>query len=455
MSIKKSKNEIDMLNGSIVPKLFMFAVPLALTSCLQQLFNAADIIVCGRFVGSIALAAAGANAQIVNLFVNSFLGLSLGVNVMIASYIGEEKTEKVYNVVHTSMTFAVIFGLFLMVLGLLFGKNFLLLLGTPEEILEPATLYLKILLGAIPFIVIYNFGAGILRAIGDTRRPLIILTITGVLNVIMNVFFVVCFGLGVAGVAIATAISNSIAAIVVVILLTKEKSVVKYDIKKWMINGDALFKVLKIGIPSAIQGMVFSISNLCVQTAVNSLGTNTIAANAAAINFETFPLYSFTAFGNACVTFMSQNLGALKYDRCRKIYKDCIIFGGLVAFIVTIILQLLKDKIILAFTVDPEVIRIAMIRIRIVGTTCFIQCLYDSGAAALRAMRHPILPPIMVILGTVVFRIIWCLTVFPFHRVYETICVVYPLSWMIINIAMTISYIIISKKVLIKVAKNT
>lgn len=446
----KEKNKIDMLNGSIVDKLFIFAIPLAITSSLQQLFNAADIVVCGRFVGSVALAAVGANSQIVNLFVNSFLGLTLGVNVMIASYIGEGKKEKIYNVVHTAITFAFIFGMLLLTIGILFAKNILIFLGTPDDILKYATLYLQIYFIGMPFFVVYNFGAAILRSVGDTKRPLMILTITGILNVILNVFLVVCFNLGVAGVAIATSVSNAISAIFVLYLLVREKGVIRLHLGRWMINIEALSRVMKVGIPSAIQGMVFSISNLCVQSAVNSLGTNTIAANATAVYFEIFPLYIFSAFGNACVTFMSQNFGAKKYDRCKNVYKYCLIFGSMCSLLLTIMLQIPANYIIKLFTVDLTVISIAMIRVRYVGCFAWIQTVFDTSGAALRALRHPILPAVMVILGTVVFRIVWCMTVFPLYSTYKTVAIVYPLSWVIIDIAMVISYIIISKKELSK-----
>ena len=289
IAIHNNSKSIDMLNGPLLTKLVFFAMPIALTSVLQQLFNSADIVVCGRFVGSVALAAVGANAQIINLFINSFLGLSVGANVMIANYIGAGKTHKIYNVVHTAMTFAIIFGLLIAVLGLFFSRSLLVFLGTPEEILEPSTLYLKIVFIGMPFAVIYNFGAAILRSIGDTKRPLILLTITGVLNVVLNIFFVVICKMGVEGVAIATSISTAISSISVVVLLVKEKSLVKYDFGKFLIVKDSLFKIMRIGIPSAIQGIVFSISNLCVQSAINSLGTKTIAASTAAFNLECFP----------------------------------------------------------------------------------------------------------------------------------------------------------------------
>ena len=442
--------KMDILNGPIIQNIILFAIPIFLTSSFQQLFNAADIIVCGKFVGSTALAAVGANTQIINLFINSFMGLSIGANVLIANYIGAGKTHKIHNVVHTAMTFAFIFGFILMIVGLLFSRNILLFLGTPDEILIPATVYLQIIFMAIPFIVVYNFGAAILRSIGDTRRPLIILTFTGMLNVVMNIFFVVSFGLGVTGVALATAISNAVNAIVVVILLIREKSDVKYNIKEWIIVPDSLLKIMKIGIPSAISGMVFSTSNLCVQSAINSLGTKTIAANTAALNIESFTFYITTAFSQACLTILSQNYGAEKYVRCRKIVKYCILVAMLFIGILILIIKLFTNQFLLIFTNDIEVIEIAKIRLGIVTALSFIQPIYEIYGSALRVLRHPYIQTVAVIFGIIFFRVAWVFTVFPVYPNYATICAVYPISWSILIVFMFMAYRIISKKMLKK-----
>ena len=446
--IHKSNKSLDMLNGPLVLKLILFAMPIALTSVLQQLFNSADIVVCGRFVGNVALAAVGANSQIINLFINAFLGLSVGVNVMIANYIGAGKTHKIYNVVHTAMTFAMLLGIALAVIGLFFSRNILLFLGTPYDIIAPAELYLRIIFIGTPFIVVYNFGAAILRSIGDTQRPLILLTVTGVLNVILNIIFVVKFGMGVAGVAIATTISNVISAIAVVIMLVNEDSVVKYEFGKFIIVKDSLIKIMRIGIPSAIQGMVFSISNLCIQSAINSLGTTTIAASTAALNLETFPYFMISAFSAACLTFMSQNYGALKYDRCKLVLRDCLIlsliFSGVLVFIFTIFAR----QMLSLFTKDPEVIEIAMQRIYVVCALNWTSSVYEIMSAGLRVLKHPMMSAVMIVIGTVVFRLIWIFTVFPYHRTFFTILIVYPISWMIINISITIAYIYVSRKML-------
>lgn len=440
--------KMDILNGPIIQNIILFAIPIFLTSSFQQLFNAADIIVCGKFVGSTALAAVGANTQIINLFINSFMGLSIGANVLIANYIGAGNTHKIHNVVHTAMTFAFIFGFILMIVGLLFSRNILLFLGTPDEILIPATVYLQIIFIAIPFIVVYNFGAAILRSIGDTRRPLIILTFTGMLNVVMNIFFVVSFGLGVTGVALATAISNVVNAIVVVILLIREKSDVKYNIKEWIIVPDSLLKIMKIGIPSAISGMVFSTSNLCVQSAINSLGTKTIAANTAALNIESFTFYITTAFSQACLTILSQNYGAEKFGRCRKIVKYCILVAMLFIGIIILIIKLFTNQFLLIFTNDVEVIEIAKIRLGIVTALSFIQPIYEIYGSALRVLRHPYIQTVAVIFGIIFFRVAWVFTVFPVYPHYATICAVYPISWSILIVFMFVAYMIIGKKML-------
>lgn len=454
MDIIKNKNSINMLEGTLIDKLIIFALPLALTSILQQLFNVCDIIVCGRFVGSLALAAVGANSQIINLFVNSFVGLSVGVNVLIANYIGAKKYEQVHNVIQTSITFALGFGIFLFIVGSLLVRRFLVFLGTPNEIFEPAVLYLRIYFIGLPFFSVYNFGAAILRSIGDTKRPLFILIISGIINTILNVILVVFFNLGVTGVAIATSFSNFVSCIVVIILLMREKGLIHYNIKEWYIVPDSLKKFLLIGVPSSVQGMVFSLSNLCVQSAINSLGANTIAANAAAVNFEIFPLYIFSSFGNACGTFVSQNFGALKFDRCIRVRRDCILLGALFSIILTFFLQVFAREIITLFTTDQDVIEISMVRIRIAGSFAWLQVIYDSTAATLRSIKHPILPSVMIIIGTVVFRVIWILIFFPTHKSYQTIALTYPLSWLIINIAMLIAYYFISKKTFVEKTRN-
>lgn len=446
--VRTLTKKMDIVNGPIMQNIIFFAIPIFLTSSLQQLFNAADIIVCGKFVGSVALAAVGANTQIINLFINSFTGLAIGANVMIANYIGAGKTQKIHNVVHTSMTFAYVFGVILMIIGLFLSRNVLVFLGTPDEILRPATTYLQIIFMAIPFMVIYNFGAAILRSIGDTKRPLIILTATGVLNVILNVIFVVAFGLGVTGVAIATAISNVVNAIVVTYLLIKENSEIKYNIKEWIIVPDSLFKIMRIGIPSAISGMVFSTSNLCVQSAINSLGTKTIAANTAALNVESFTYYITTSFSQACLTILSQNYGAEKYDRCKKIVNSCILIAMLFVGIIILIIKLFTNQFLSIFTNDEEVIKIAITRLSIVTALSFIQPIYEIYGSALRVLRHPYIQTVAVIFGIIIFRMLWVFTVFPIYPSYVTICAVYPISWSILIVFMFVAYMIIGKKML-------
>ena len=446
--VRHLSKKMDIVNGPIIQNIIFFAIPIFLTSSLQQLFNAADIIVCGKFVGSVALAAVGANTQIINLFINSFTGLAIGANVMIANYIGAGKTQKIHNVVHTSMTFAYVFGVILMIIGLFLSRNVLVFLGTPDEILRPATTYLQIIFMAIPFMVIYNFGAAILRSIGDTKRPLIILTATGVLNVILNVIFVVAFGLGVTGVAIATAISNVVNAIVVTYLLIKENSEIKYNIKEWIIVPDSLFKIMRIGIPSAISGMVFSTSNLCVQSAINSLGTKTIAANTAALNVESFTYYITTSFSQACLTILSQNYGAEKYDRCKKIVNSCILIAMLFVGIIILIIKLFTNQFLSIFTNDEEVIKIAITRLSIVTALSFIQPIYEIYGSALRVLRHPYIQTVAVIFGIIIFRMLWVFTVFPIYPSYVTICAVYPISWSILIVFMFVAYKIIGKKML-------
>ena len=447
MKIKEDKS-YDLTSGPIIPSIIMFAIPIMLTGSLQQLFNSADIIVRGRFVGSMALAAVGANSQIVSLFVNSFLGLSIGTNVMIANYIGAGKKAKIHNVVQTSMTFAYIFGILLMIIGLIIAKDILIFLGTPDEILEPATIYLKILFVGIPFVVIYNFGAAILRSIGDTKRPLIILTFTGILNIVLNVIFVVKFNMGVAGVAIATAISNAVSSIIVIILLIKENGDIKYYPKEFIIVKDSLKKIMIIGIPSAISGMVFSVSNLCIQTAINALGTTTIAANTAMLNIESFTYFCTNAFSQACITILSQNYGAECFDRCKKIVNRCILIGVVFCSVIVLIIVIFDNQFLSIFTNEKDVIEIAKVRLYAVTVPSIIQPIYEVYGSALRVLRHPYLQTISVIFGIIVFRLIWIFFVFPIHTSFLTVCVAYPISWIILIIFSFIAYIKIASKML-------
>ena len=441
--------QMDILNGSLIDKILMFAIPLAITSALQQLFNSCDVIVCGKFVGSLAIAAVGANSSIINLFINLFVGLSVGVNVLISNYIGREKYNRIPNVTHTALTVGLIFGIIFVVFGILFSKNILESMGCPDDVIELAALYLRIYFLSMPFVILYNFGSAILRTIGDTKRPLIILVISGIINVCLNLILVIIFNFGVAGVAIATVTSNIFNCVLVLILLAKEDSFIKVDFKKPMIDIFSIKRIISIGLPAGLQGMVFSISNICIQSAINSLGSKVIAGTAAGINFENFEYFLINAFAQTTVTFISQNYAAKNYDRCKRTFKWCIILSIISVLTLTMIFYIFIEPLAYIFTNEKEVVEIIKLRFYIVGLLTCLEISFEVVGGALRGLGHSILPAIMVFFGTVIFRILWVYTVFKIFNTYECLISVYPLSWLIIGIASIIVYIKISKKVLV------
>lgn len=307
-----------MLNGSLALKMLIFAMPLAASSILQQLFNSADVAVAGRFAGSDALAAVGSNAAVVALFVNVFVGLSVGVNVLVAHYIGQNKKDSISKCVHTSVKFAIICGIAMLVAGMFVARPILEAIDTPVKVLDQAVLYLRIYFVGMPFIILYNFGAAVLRAIGDTRRPLYCLIVSGVLNVILNLFFVCVCKLGVAGVGMATVISNVVSTGIVMYILMHEEGPLRLDMKNIRIDKVCLGKILRIGAPSAIQTAVFSLSNVLIQGGINSFGSDAVAGSSTGLNFEYFAYFVISAYAQAAVTFVSQNYGAGEKQRCRK-----------------------------------------------------------------------------------------------------------------------------------------
>ena len=326
--MKKSKgisNQMDMLNGSIFDKILLFALPLAISSILQQLFNSVDVAVVGRFASSEALAAVGSNSSVISLLINLFVGISVGANVVIANYIGQGKTEKIQDAVHTVMIISLISGVFLLVLGLMIARPILEIMGTPENVIDLAVLYLHIYFLGMPFLMIYNFGAAVLRSKGDTKRPLYCLIISGVINACLNLLFVIVFKLSVAGVAIATVIADGVSAVLIIYFLMNEEETIRLRLNKLKIKKSELIKVIKIGVPAGLQGVVFSVSNVCIQTAINSFGSDVIAGYSAAIKLNTFAITSFSTLGNAMSSYTAQNTGARKLLRISEGLKAGIV----------------------------------------------------------------------------------------------------------------------------------
>lgn len=420
---------MDMLNGGLAGKLIMFAIPLAFSSILQQLFNSADVAVVGRFAGDKALAAVGSCVALVGIFVNLNVGLAVGPNAVLATVIGQNKRKRINPMIHTIITFGIIMGILLMITGMLLARIVLEASGTPASVMDEALLYIRIYFLSIPFMVTYNFGSAILRSYGDTKRPMYYLMITGVVNIILNLILVIVFSLGVAGVAIATLIANILSASLVLIHLYRREDEFQFRIGRMRIEADDLKKILIIGIPAGIQGAIFSVSNVFIQSGVNSFGESAIAGSSLELNFEYFSYDIAVAFAQAAVTFTSQNFGAGNLKRCKKIFLECMLFGIGFTEILSIIF-LIWDKFFIGIYTTSKVVAIyGILKLHRVCAWEGITATYEVESAALRGMGKALEPSVVTVLGTVVFRMIWLVTVFRMMPTYEVLMDVYVASW--------------------------
>lgn len=453
--MEKAKNKIDMLNGSLWNKILLFAIPIAASNILQQLFNSADAAVVGRFSGSQALAAVGSNGPIINIIISLFVGISLGANVVIANLIGAGKKQQIQNAVHTTITFALIAGFALIFIGWFIAKPFLEFIETPEDVINLAALYLRIYFMGMPFFMLYNFGSSILRSKGDTKRPLIALIISGIINVLLNLLLVIVFKLGVAGVAISTVIATGASSFLVISFLIKETDELHLDIKKLGLNTQLLSKMLKTGIPSGLQSILFALSNLIVQSSINSFGSKAMAGSASELNYELFSYYVVLAFNMATTSFTSQNLGAQKFERCRKVNSLCIFFGIIFTGIMDFIFVFFREFFIQIYTTDPEAIKFGVLRMLVVVSFQWLVATYEISGATIRAAGHPMIPAALSILFICVFRVFWVKRIFPYSEFipvlkafskWTSLLAVYPLSWIMTGIAMIAAYILIAKK---------
>jgi len=421
--------EMDMLNGGLAGKLILFSIPLACSSILQQLFNSADVAVVGRFAGDRALAAVGSCVALVGIFVNLIVGFSVGPNAALANLIGQKKREKINVMLHTILTFCCILGVLLLGIGMLSARAVLEVSGTPESVMGEALLYIRIYFVSIPFMILYNFGSAALRSFGDTRRPMYYLILSGIVNVVLNLVLVICFKLGVAGVAIATVISNILSASLVIIYLYRREDEFQFRPEKMRIDKEDLKKVLIIGIPAGIQGAIFSVSNVFIQSGINSFGKDAIAGSSLALNFEYFTYDIAVAFAQAAVTFTSQNYGAGNIKRCKKIFGLCMLFGFGFTEVLSIIFIIWADFFVGIYTTSAAVAAYGIIRMQHVCSVEGLTATYEVESAALRGMGKSLEPSVVTILGTVVFRMIWMVTVFRWIPTYEMLMNVYIASW--------------------------
>ncbi|MDE7029367.1 MAG: MATE family efflux transporter [Lachnospiraceae bacterium] len=446
------KYEIDMCSGSVSGKMILFALPLMCSSILQLLFNAADIVVVGRFAGDNALAAVGSNSALINLMTNLFVGLSVGTNVLTAQYYGARNDRDLKETIHTSMLLSLYSGLLLTVVGLAGAPRLLALMQAPPEVLDLAVLYLRIYFLGMASMMVYNFGSAILRAVGDTKRPLYYLLGAGIVNVLLNLFFVIVCHMGVAGVAAATVISQTISALLVVRCLIKEQGSIHLELKDLAISREKLRKIMQIGLPAGFQGTVFSLSNVVIQSAVNSFGNIAVAGNSAAANIEGFVYMAMNAFYQATISFTSQNYGARKYKR---IYR--ILFAGELYVVVTgLVLGNLAvffgEALLGIYSPSAEVIAAGMARLRVICTLYALCGVMDVLVGALRGIGYSIIPMIVSLIGACGLRLLWIATVFqiPQHHNLTTVYISYPVTWTITLTVHAVTFALAARRVLMR-----
>lgn len=446
---KRSKSyTMDLCEGSILSKLLLFSLPLIASSILQLLFNAADVIVVGQFAGDNSLAAVGSNGSIINLLVNVFMGLSVGANVLVARFFAAKQEQELRKTVHTAITVSVICGVFLAVLGFFAAKQLLTWMQCPPEVIDLASLYLRIYFLGMPANMAYNFGAAILRGVGDTKRPLYYLTFAGVVNVILNLLFVVVFHMDVAGVAAATVISQCISAFLVLRCLMKESGAIRLEKKYLGIDKDILYRILQIGLPAGVQGSLFSLSNVVIQSSVNSFGAIVVAGNSAAQNVEGFVYVAMNAFSQAIVAFVSQNMGAGKYERINKVVIVTLLCVLMVGMVLGNAVYFMSDPLLHLYSDSEVVIAAGVKRLSVICTTYALCGMMDTMVGALRGLGYSVMPMIVSLLGACAFRMAWIFVFFQldqFHTI-ETVYFAYPISWTLTLIVHILCFIIVRKK---------
>lgn len=445
--LAKNKYEIDMINGTIMPKLITFAIPLMLSGILQLLFNAVDIIVVGRFSGSQSLAAVGSTSSLINMLTNLFIGISLGANVLAARFYAAGKHKEMSETVHTSILTALISGVLMIFVGIFFSRPALELMDTPSDVIELATLYMRIYFVGMPFFMLYNYGAAILRAVGDTKRPLIFLVVSGVTNACLNLLLVIVFKMDVAGVAIATVISQMISCVLVLICLYKTDAVYQLRFKKLRIKWEYLGQIFRIGIPAGIQSTLISFSNVLLQSSVNSFGSIAMAGYTAANNVLSFLYMGANSITQACMSFTSQNYGARKPKRMDKVLIDGLILQVVICLTLGVLAYVFGNQVSHIYTDDPNVIKCSVEILALTTVPYFLCGFMDTFPGVLRGMGRSTVPMILCLLGTVGVRILWIYCFFPHNRTLGYLFVSYPVSWIATIVMQLIYYIFIRKEV--------
>lgn len=447
---KQTKNyTMNLCEGSILNKLLLFSLPLMASSMLQLFFNAADVVVVGQFAGKNSLAAVGSNGSIINLLTNAFMGLSIGANVLVARYFAAKKEEKLKRTVHTSITISIICGALMAIVGIVMAKQLLIWMQSPKEVIGLATLYLRIYFLGMPATMVYNFGAAILRGVGDTKRPLYYLSFAGVVNVVLNLIFVIVLNMDVAGVALATIISQYISAALVLKCLINEQSAIRLEKEELGIDKNILIRILKIGLPAGVQSSLFSFSNVIIQSSINSFGATVVAGNSAASNIEGFVFMAMNAFTQAIVAFVSQNVGAKKYERIDKIVMKTLICVSTVGLMFGNGVYLLGKPLLRLYSGNGDVIEAGIERLAIICTTYALCGIMDCMVGALRGLGYSVMPMIVSLLGVCAFRMVWIFVFFKidqFHMI-DTVYLAYPISWIFTFIVHTICYLVVRRKI--------
>lgn len=439
--------DLDMINGPLVSRMLIFALPIMVMNILQLLFNTADMIVVGRFSGSLALAAVGATGPLINLIINLFMGLSVGTSVIVAQDYGSGNPDEISRTVHTSIYISIIGGLAAMIIGLVFCEPMLRLMGTPEDILSMSVLYMKIYFMGLPASMIYNFGAAILRSVGDSRRPMNFLIISGMVNVVLNLVFVIVFNMSVAGVAWATVISQYLSMVLVINCLYKSDRAIRFVPQQLRINKQKLKNILRIGLPAGLQGTLFSISNVLIQSAVNSFGSVMVAASSAAGNVEGLLGTTMNAYYNAAITFTGQNMGAKKYDRIDSIAKVSTIFVFVTWIILGGLVLVFGELLLSLYTPNPEVIELGMLRLQVMMAAYFTCGIMNVFPGLTRGMGYSMLPMLCTLVGACLMRIVWLVTVFAWYPTVVVLFLAYPVTWALAGIGQVGSFFYARKQV--------
>lgn len=444
---KKNRFEIDMCNGSIMNKLISFSIPLMISGILQLAFNAVDIVVVGRFSGSESLAAVGSTTALINVFTNLFIGISLGANVLAARFYAAGREKEMSETVHTAITFAIISGVVMALVGLFFSRGALELMGTPDNVINLSTLYMKIYFLGMPFFMLYNYGAAILRAVGDTKRPLLFLIVAGVINACLNLLLVIAFHLGVAGVAIATVTAQFVSCVLVLRCLYKSDSSYQLRFSKLMIKKVYLGQIFQVGIPAGIQSTVINFSNVLLQSSVNSFGSVAMAGYTAANNIFGFLYASINAVTQACMSFTSQNYGVRKFKRMDKVLANCAILSIIVSVVIGGGSYLLGHQILGIYTKQEDVIQCGMEILSISTIPYFLCGLMDMIPGSMRGVGYSAVPMLLSIIGTVGTRLVWIYGVFPEHRSLYVLFMSYPVSWGLTIVMQAICLVFVRRKI--------